>query len=60
MNAAGLTFVLGGVYSVLQMPFFQSIVADDEFSGTLTDLGAVSDWQSAPASVSARGGKQNF
>jgi len=46
MNAAGLTFVLGGVYSVLQMPFFQSIVTDgsvsqDEFSGTLSDLGAV-------------------
>ncbi|HEX8564030.1 MAG TPA: hypothetical protein VF648_00075 [Pyrinomonadaceae bacterium] len=46
MNAAGMTFVLGGVYSVLQMPFFQSIVTNgsvsqDEFSGTLSDLGAV-------------------
>ncbi|MDQ3130592.1 MAG: hypothetical protein M3Q99_07510 [Acidobacteriota bacterium] len=46
MNAAGMTFVLGGVYSVLQMPFFQSIVTNgsvsqSEFSGTLSDLGAV-------------------
>lgn len=46
MNAAGMTFVLGGVYAVLQMPFFQSIVTNgsvsqDEFSGTLEDLGAV-------------------
>lgn len=46
MNAAGMTFVLGGVYAVLQMPFFQSIVTNgsvsqDEFSGTLSDLGAV-------------------
>lgn len=46
MNAAGMTFVLGGVYAVLQMPFFQSIVTNgsvsqDEFSGTLNDLGAV-------------------
>ena len=46
MNAAGMTFVLGGVYAVLQMPFFQSIVTDGsvsqgEFSGTLSDLGAV-------------------
>ena len=43
MNAAGMTFVLGGVYSVLQMPFFQSIVTNgsvsqDEFTGTLSDL----------------------
>ena len=42
MNAAGMTFVLGGVYSVLQMPFFQSIVTNgsvsqDEFNGTLSD-----------------------
>lgn len=46
MNAAGMTFVLGGVYSVLQMPFFQSIVTNGsvsqgEFTGTLSDLGAV-------------------
>ncbi len=46
MNAAGMTFVLGGVYAVLQMPFFQSIVTNgsvsqDEFSGTLEDLGGV-------------------
>ena len=43
MNAAGMTFVLGGVYSVLQMPFFQTIVTNgsvsqDEFTGTLSDL----------------------
>ena len=46
MNAAGMTFVLGGVYSVLQMPFYQSIVTNgsisqSEFSGTVKDLGAV-------------------
>ena len=46
MNAAGLTFVLGGVYSVLQMPFYQSIVTNGsisqaEYSGTVSDLGAV-------------------
>lgn len=46
MNAAGMTFVLSGVYSVLQMPFFQSIVTNgsvsqDEFNGTVSNLGAV-------------------
>lgn len=44
MNAAGLTFVMGGVYATLQMPFFQSIVTDGrvsqgEFTGTLQDFG---------------------
>lgn len=46
MNSAGMTFVLGGVYAALQMPFFQTIVTNGsvsqgEFSGTLSDLGAV-------------------
>lgn len=46
MNAAGMTFVLGGVYAVLQMPFFQSIVTNgsvsqDEFNGTVSNLAAV-------------------
>jgi len=46
MNAAGLTFVLSGVTAVLGMPFFQSIVTNgsvsqDEFTGTLNDLTAV-------------------
>lgn len=46
MNAAGMTFVLTGVYSVLQMPFYQSIVTNDsisqqEFNGTINDLNNV-------------------
>ena len=45
MNAAGMTFVLGGVSSVLSMPFFQSLVtngsvAQTELDGTRRDLAA--------------------
>ncbi|MGC2237089.1 MAG: hypothetical protein WA584_13060 [Pyrinomonadaceae bacterium] len=46
MNAAGMTFVLTGVYSVLQMPFYQSIVTNgsvsqSEFDGTAKDLNSI-------------------
>jgi hypothetical protein len=46
MNAAGMTFVLGGVSAVLGMPFFQSLVTNgsigqDELDGTRSDLSAV-------------------
>ena len=46
MNAAGMTFVLGGVSAVLGMPFFQTLVTNgsigqDELDGTRSDLSAV-------------------
>lgn len=46
MNAAGLTFVLNGVSSVLTMPMFQTLVTNgqigqDELDGTRKDLAAV-------------------
>ena len=46
MNAAGMTFVLGGVSAVLGMPFFESIVTNgsvsqNELDGTRSDLSAV-------------------
>jgi hypothetical protein len=46
MNAAGMTFVLGGVSAVLGMPFFQSLVTNGsisqgELDGTRKDLAAV-------------------
>lgn len=46
MNAAGLTFVLGGISSVLGMSFFQAEVvaggvSQEEFTGTQSDLAAV-------------------
>lgn len=46
MNAAGLTFVLNGVASVLTMPMFQTLVtngsiAQDELDGTRKDIAAV-------------------
>ena len=46
MNAAGLTFVLNGVSSVLGMPMFQTLVTNGsvsqgEFDGTRQDLAAV-------------------
>ena len=46
MNAAGMTFVLGGVSAVLGMPFFQSLVTNGDISqgeldGTRSDLSAV-------------------
>jgi hypothetical protein len=45
MNAAGLTFVLGGVSSVLTMPMFQTLVtsgqvSQGELDGTREDLAA--------------------
>jgi hypothetical protein len=46
MNAAGLTFVLNGVSSVLTMPMFQTLVTSGQISqgeldGTRSDLAAV-------------------
>jgi hypothetical protein len=46
MNAAGVTFVLGGVTAVLRLPFFQTLVTNgsigqDELNGTISDLAAV-------------------
>ncbi|HZH29433.1 MAG TPA: hypothetical protein VEY11_01455 [Pyrinomonadaceae bacterium] len=46
VNAAGLTFVLGGVSAVLGMPDFQSLIADgsisqDEFEGTRRELSSI-------------------
>lgn len=46
MNAAGLTFVLNGVSSVLTMPMFQTLVTNGsisqgELDGTRSDLAAV-------------------
>jgi hypothetical protein len=46
MNAAGMTFVLGGVSAVLGMPFFQTLVTNGsisqgELDGTRKNLGAV-------------------
>jgi hypothetical protein len=46
MNAAGLTFVLNGVSSVLTMPMFQTLVTNGQISqgeldGTRSDLAAV-------------------
>jgi hypothetical protein len=46
MNAAGLTFVLNGVASVLTMPMFQTLVSDGsvgqgELDGTRKNLAAV-------------------
>ena len=46
MNAAGMTFVLGGVSAVLGAPMFQSLVTNgsvsqDEFDGTRKDLSSV-------------------
>ena len=46
MNAAGLTFVLGGISAVLGMPDYQSLITDgsirqDEFDGTRRDLSAI-------------------
>jgi hypothetical protein len=46
MNAAGMTFVLSGVSSVLGMPFFQSLVTDgsirqDELDGMRSNLSAI-------------------
>ena len=46
MNAAGMTFVLSGVYAVLQMPFYQSIVTNGsvsqaELDGTKNDLASI-------------------
>lgn len=46
MNAAGLTFALGGINAVLSMPFFQDIVTDGsvsqgEFDGTRQQLSGV-------------------
>ena len=46
MNAAGLTFVIGGVSTVLGTSFFQTLVtngqiAQDELDGVQSDLSAV-------------------
>jgi hypothetical protein len=46
VNAAGMTFVLGGVSAVLGMPFFESLVTNgsigqDELDGTRSDLSSV-------------------
>ena len=46
MNAAGLTFILNGVSSVLTMPMFQTLVTNGsisqgELDGTRSDLAAV-------------------
>ena len=46
MNAAGLTFVLGGVSAVLGMPMYQTLVTKGsitqaELDGTRNDLSAV-------------------
>jgi hypothetical protein len=46
MNAAGLTFTLGGMNAVLGMPFFQNIVTNGsvsqgEFDGTRAQLAGV-------------------
>jgi hypothetical protein len=46
MNAAGLTFVLGGVVAAMKHPSFEKVVTDgkisqDEFHGTTGNLDAV-------------------
>lgn len=46
MNAAGFVFMINGVSGALQMPYYQSLVADgsisrDEFDGTSHNLAAV-------------------
>lgn len=46
MNAAGLTFVLGGVSAALNMAFYQTLVTDgdirqDELDGTRSELAAL-------------------
>ena len=45
MNAAGLTFVLGGISSVLTMPMFETLVingsiSQGELDGTRSDIAA--------------------
>lgn len=46
MNAAGMIFSLSGVFAVLEMPFYQSLVTDgsvsqSELDGTRSNLSAV-------------------